>query len=129
MALIRFALAPGERFSGAVHAHPDQEEVFVALEGEATFVTSEAVVGAGEAVRFAPGEFQSAGNEADDRLVALAVGAPKETETVLVSRILTLGEEVTCPACGRDSLRIAADPNRELVCPDCGAERPVEAGG
>lgn len=128
MALIRFALAPGERFSGAVHAHPDQEEVFVVLEGEATFVTEheEVVVGADEAVRFAPGEFQSGGNEADDRLVALAVGAPKEAENVLISRILTLEEDVTCPACGRDSLRIAADPDRELICPDCGAERTVE---
>ncbi len=31
LAIAYYALGPGERFSGSVHAHADQEEVFVAL--------------------------------------------------------------------------------------------------
>ena len=33
LALNRYRLDPGERFSGGMHAHMDQEEVFVILEG------------------------------------------------------------------------------------------------
>jgi uncharacterized cupin superfamily protein len=37
VAINRYRLAPGEEFPGGLHAHADQEEVFVVLEGEATF--------------------------------------------------------------------------------------------
>lgn len=128
LALVRYALSPGERFSGALHAHLDQEEVFVVLDGEATFETSEGAVtvGAGEAIRFAPGEFQSGGNASDDDLVALAVGAPPGSTAVRISRILTLDRDVTCPGCGHDSMRLGrGDDEPELVCPDCGAGADV----
>ncbi|ELY94112.1 hypothetical protein [Natrialba taiwanensis] len=142
LAITRYVLDPGERFSGSVHAHTDQEEVFVVLAGEATFeielghaagvesenVTSderELVVGEFEAVRFAPGEFQSGRNDSDDRVVAIALGAPRDSEDVRVTRIPVLEDRnVTCPDCDHDHLRIGDDDEAELVCPACGA--PVE---
>ena len=39
VAIVQYALAPGERLSGAVHTHMDQEEIFVVLDGEITFET------------------------------------------------------------------------------------------
>lgn len=53
---------PAGRLPGGLHAYADQEELFVVVEGTATFETyrdgtGEAVtVAAGEPVRFAPGE-------------------------------------------------------------------------
>ena len=62
------------------------------LEGTATFQTEDGTVevGADEAVRFAPWEYQEGKNESDDRVRALAMGAPKEmgeTREVPVSRV------------------------------------------
>lgn len=127
-AVVRYALAPGERFSGSLHAHPDQEEIFVVLEGEATFKTEtgETSVAAGEAVRFEPGEFQTGGNRGDGPVVALAVGAPKDTGAVLVSRIPVLDDlDVECPDCGLDFMRISQE-GPGLVCPECAARLEVE---
>ena len=80
------------------------------MEGTATFETGEprrgsipasggtaseegpVEVGAGEAVRFDRGEFQRGWNHGDERVVALALGAP-----------LDYGEQVKlrdCPSCG-----------------------------
>ncbi|SDR34732.1 cupin domain-containing protein [Natronobacterium texcoconense] len=133
VSMVQYALEPGERFSGAAHAHPDQEEVFVVLEGEATFEVGRAAdddgprtvrIGENEAIRFAPGEFQTGWNDVDDRLVALALGAPRESEDVRVDRIPVLGEDsVTCPDCGHDHARIG---DEGLVCPDCGASIAVD---
>jgi uncharacterized cupin superfamily protein len=55
-----FELEPGESFSGGMHTHHDQEEVFYVQEGTATFETpdGEPVVREGELIRFAPGEYQ-----------------------------------------------------------------------
>lgn len=138
LALARYALEPGERFSGSVHAHPDQEEVFVVLEGEATFVTrppaedgspadlETITVGATEAIRFAPGEFQSGANESDGEVVALALGAPRDGEDVRISRIPVLGDRnVECPDCGHDHMRLSSKPDTELECPECGGELRV----
>ena len=73
-----FELEPGESFSGGFHTHYDQEEVFYVLEGTATFDTEDGavIVDAGEAIRFAPGEFQHGYNDADERVVGWAFGAP-----------------------------------------------------
>jgi len=123
VAVVHYALDPGERFSGSVHAHMDQEEVFVILEGEATFETEggEVVVGENEAIRFGPGEFQTGWNDTDGRVEALALGAPRDTEDVRLSRIVGDGD-VSCPECGHDHMQV--DPSAEdseLVCPECGA--------
>ena len=77
VALNRSRLDPGERFTDGMHAHMDQEEIFVVVKGEATFETmdGEVDVGAGEAIRFAPGEFQSGKNDSDGEIVAFALGA------------------------------------------------------
>ncbi|WP_255167723.1 cupin domain-containing protein [Natrononativus amylolyticus] len=135
LAIAYYRLAPGERFSGSVHAHMDQEEVFVVLEGEATFTvrqrstdgeppaTRETVaVGPNEAVRFEPGEFQSGANESAREVVALALGAPRDSEEVRISSIPVLDRDVECPDCGHDNMRVSSDPDSELVCPECGGE-------
>ncbi|RDI71167.1 cupin domain-containing protein [Halopelagius longus] len=117
-ALNRYRLAPGDGFPGGLHAHADQEEVFVVVRGTATFETmdGEIAVDAGEAVRFAPGEFQSGRNDSDGVLVAFAMGAPRQTDDVRVP--------VECPDCGRDDVRVeAGGDGPTFVCPDCGSER------
>ena len=119
VAINRFRLDPGERFTDAMHAHMDQEEVFVVVEGEATFETREGDVdvGAGEAIRFAPGEFQSGTNDGDAAVVAFALGAPRDSEDIRIAQ--------ECPECGHDNVRAvpAADGDGfDLQCPECGAE-------
>ncbi|PSQ00871.1 cupin [Halobacteriales archaeon QS_4_69_31] len=117
MALNRYRLDPGERFSGGLHAHMDQEEVFVIVEGEAAFETmdGEVTVDEGEVIRFAPGEFQSGKNDSDGEVVAFAMGAPRDSEDVRVPQ--------DCPGCGNDNMRaIPADDGFDLQCPECGEE-------
>jgi mannose-6-phosphate isomerase-like protein (cupin superfamily) len=130
VSIVHYVLEPGERFSESVHAHMDQEEVFVVVEGEATFALrdegDEVTVGENEAIRFAPGEFQSGKNDSDETVVAFGLGAPRHTEDVRISRIPTLDESVECPECGRGDMRIPAEEDSGLVCPDCGAELKVE---
>ena len=129
VAITRYVLEPGERFSGSVHAHMDQEEVFVVLEGEATFETEadEVVVRENEVIRFGPGEFQTGANDGDGPVVALALGAPRETEDVRISRISVLDDrDVTCPDCGHDHMRIPTGDEPGLVCPACGATLVVD---
>lgn len=127
VAVARYVLDPGERFSGALHAHADQEEIFLVVEGEATFRTreGEVTVGEDEAVRFAPGEFQTGGNEGDDPVVAFALGAPKETEDVRIARIPGVGD-IACPECGHDEMRVPDEAGDPLVCPECSGELAVE---
>ncbi|OTF10536.1 cupin domain-containing protein [Halorubrum sp. SD690R] len=117
VALNRYRLDPGERFSGGLHAHMDQEEIFVVVEGEATFETmdGDVSVGAGEAVRFAPGEFQSGKNDGDEPVVAFALGAPRDSEDVRIPQ--------ECPECGHENMRaVPSDDGFDLRCPECGAE-------
>lgn len=124
VAINRYVLEPGERFSGSVHAHMDQDEIFLVLAGEATFETreGEVSVGAGEAIRFGPGEFQSGRNGGDRKVEAIGLGAPRDSEDVRISRIPVLGTDVSCPDCGNEEMKIAREDGVELVCPDCGAE-------
>jgi len=115
VAVNHYRLDPGERFSGGLHAHMDQEEIFVVIEGEATFETPDELVrvSAGEAVRFAPGEFQSGKNNGDETVVAL--GAPRDSEDVRIPQ--------ECPECGHDNVRaIPADDGFDLRCPECETE-------
>lgn len=117
VAINRYRVAPGDGFPSGLHAHADQEEVFVVVAGEATFETldGEVTVGAGEAARFAPGEFQTGENRGDGDLVAFALGAPRETDDVRVP--------ATCPECDAETLRLdTAGANLTFRCPDCDAE-------
>ncbi len=117
VAINHYRLAPGEGFPGGLHAHADQEEVFLVLEGAATFETmdGEVTVGAGEAIRFAPGEFQSGTNDSAEDLVAVALGAPRDTGDTRVP--------VDCLECGHADLRLdAGEDGLSFACPDCAVE-------
>jgi uncharacterized cupin superfamily protein len=120
-----FELEPGESFSGGLHAHGDQEEVFYVEGGTATFdvgVERESVtVEAGEAIRFEPGEFQTGYNAGDERVVGWALGAPGATHDwdELVSR-------VHCPDCGEETTHDTdlAEGGFEVTCLECGNVQP-----
>lgn len=123
VAINYYQLDPGEGFSGGLHTHMDQEEAFYIIEGTATFETmptadaepTEITVGAGEAVRFAPGEYQSGRNAGDEPLTGLALGAPRDSEDVRVPQ--------PCRDCGHENMRaVPGDEGFTLVCPDCGTE-------
>ena len=122
-----YVLDPGEAFTDGLHAHLDQEEAFLILEGEATFETKPALdaesetvtVGEGELVRFGTGEYQQGRNESDERLRALALGAPQGSTDIRVA--------APCRNCGdSDYLEFTLiDGEPGMVCPECGTE--VEA--
>jgi len=120
LAVNHYILEPGESFGFGYHRHADQEELFYVLEGTATFETEEGdvTVSAEEAIRFAPGEWQLGRNETDERVVALALGAPADTGETDILR--------TCPDCGkRQPVRIEPTNDRDAlvaICEECGAE-------
>jgi len=120
MALNYYELAPGDSFGFGYHRHGEQEELFYVESGTVTFETEdgEVVVAAGETVRFAPGEWQLGTNEGDERVVALAMGAPQDMGDTTMLR--------ECPDCeGRTENEIEmADDRSALVtiCTECGAE-------
>jgi len=113
-----YELDPDESFAFGYHRHEGQEELFYVLEGTATFETEAgtAEVGAGEAVYFEPGEWQQGWNRTDDRVVALAIGAPQEGGEVDIER--------DCETCGertRQEVVPAEDDDVLLTrCVDCG---------
>jgi uncharacterized cupin superfamily protein len=122
LALNYYELEPGDSFSFAYHSHEVQEEVFYVQSGTATFETEAGpvTVDAGEFVRFDRGELQRGWNRGDERVVALALGAP-----------LDYGEQVQlrhCEACGeRTDSRIESDEESGdtvvvAYCAACGAE-------
>ncbi|MFC4357451.1 cupin domain-containing protein [Halobium salinum] len=123
LAINHYDLAPGDSFSAGMHTHLDQEELFYVISGTATFETrdGEVEVGAGEAIRFARGDYQSGRNDAEvgadgEHVVALALGAPKGSTEMRVPQ--------PCPECG-DSDELAvffAEDGFTLRCPTCGAE-------
>ena len=122
-AINHYSLDPGEGFSGGLHTHLDQEEAFYVISGTATFEyadeplgeTDTVEVGPDEAVRFAPGEYQTGSNEGDEPVKALAFGAPNESTDVRVPG--------PCPECENESLQLTfEDGEMGTVCPECGSE-------
>lgn len=129
LAAVRYRLAPGEGFPSGLHAHHDQEEVFVVLDGEAVFEVlppaesweddrptgREVTAAASEAVRFAPDEFQTGRNPAtaDEDLVALAFGAPKGTSDVRIP--------AACPRADCDALALRLGTGGDAFTFDCPA--------
>ncbi len=120
LAVNYYELAPGDSFAFAYHRHSVQEEVFYVQSGTATFETEagDVEVAAGELIRFGPGEFQRGWNRGDDRVVALALGAPLE-----------YGEQVTlraCDDCGErtdHALERTEDGDTVVaVCEPCGTQ-------
>jgi len=120
LAINYYELEAGDSFGFGYHRHEAQEEVFYVQQGTVTFETEDGdvPVDAGEVIRFGPGEWQRGTNAHDERVVALALGAPKDGgETEMVR---------DCPDCGeRTHQRVdRADDGEALVtlCGDCGAE-------
>jgi len=123
VAINHYQVPAGEGLPSGLHAHYDQEEVFVVLAGEATFETlreGEVTVGARAAIRFAPGEYQSGRNDGDRPLELLALGAPPDTTDTRIP--------FPCPDCGCEALRLKSDGETLVFdCPDCGAVHPPAA--
>lgn len=115
-----YELEPGDSFGFGYHSHESQEELFYVVEGAVTFetATGDVQVDAGEAIRFEPGESQLGTNRGDDRVVALAVGAPKESGELHMLR--------ECAECGgRTPNAVQMTEDREAivtVCLECGFE-------
>lgn len=117
-AMNHYVLKPGEAFSADLHTHLDQEEVFYIYEGKVMFRTAdeEIKVGAGEAIRFAPGgEYQRGVNEGENLVKALALGAPTGSTDIRVPQ--------SCNECNEsEELRVVFDnTGMVLRCPECGA--------
>lgn len=112
-----YRIEPGGGLPAGLHAHFDQEEVFIVLAGTAVFETFDGAVtlGAGEAIRFAPGEFQSGRNPGETAVELLALGAPKDTEDIRIP--------CSCPECTAPSLRLSFGDQLTFVCPECAASR------
>ena len=118
LAVNYYELESGDSFAFGYHSHADQEEVFYVQSGTVTFETADGPVevGAGEAIRFAPGEFQRGVNGGSDRVVALALGAPRESGELELLR--------ECPDCGErtgNTIEMADDRDALVtLCEDCG---------
>ncbi|GAA0264475.1 hypothetical protein GCM10009000_095930 [Halobacterium noricense] len=128
-----YELDAGDSFAYGLHSHENQEEIFHVLAGTVTFETldvqqsatpddepastEEVEVGAGELVRFGPGEFQRGVNRGDERVRALAIGAPQEAGDTEILR--------ECEDCGETTTQTIelADDHSEIraVCEACGA--------
>lgn len=118
-----FRLDPGESFSGGLHTHHDQEEVFYVETGTATFEVSrdreEVEVDAGELIRFAPGEFQAGWNRGDEQVVGWAIGAPDAKhdwdgiESIIHCR--------DCDTETAHGLELTDDGQFRLTCTECGS--------
>ncbi|MFB6295234.1 MAG: cupin domain-containing protein [Halobacteriales archaeon] len=122
LAINYYELEPGDSFAFAYHNHEIQEEVFYVQSGTATFETEDGPVEveAGEVTRFDRGEFQRGWNRGEERVIALAMGAPLE-----------YGEGVKlryCGACGEETdNRIEREEDGGTAvavtyCKACGAE-------
>jgi mannose-6-phosphate isomerase-like protein (cupin superfamily) len=120
VALNYYELDPGESFAYGFHAHENQEEVFYVQQGTVTFRTADGDVtaAAGEVVRFGPGEYQRGVNRGEDRVVALALGAPQDAGETEILR--------ECEDCGVETpqgLSLAAGKSAVVVtCEECGSE-------
>lgn len=121
-----FELEPGDSFSFAYHRHEIQEEIFYIQEGTATFqVESGSVtIGAGEVIRFGPGEFQRGWNRTDEPLTALAFGAPLEYGSVVRLRDCTVCGTMTDNDLDREPATGGFDDEEIVIatCKECGEQ-------
>lgn len=112
----RFTLESGATLPWGIHAHYDQEEVFLVTDGVLTFETldGEVSVAAGEAIRFAPGDYQVCRNDGPESVSYFAIGAPPESTDIRVP--------LSCHECKSQELRLDSGQDG-LACPECGASR------
>lgn len=127
LSMNHYELDAGESLTLSKHRHGEQEEVFYVLSGTVTFETEdgEETLGADEAVRVPPGEFQLGTNREESPATVLALGAPREyrTDTEWL---------VDCEACGERTTHVfgPAEADDEYVyrCTECeGATHRVRA--
>lgn len=115
-----YHIGPHERLSG-LHAHLDQEEIFIPIEGKVTFETMDGEVGVrvGEVISFSPGEYQSAKNNSAKEAIVLALGAPRESENIRIP--------YPCPECPSENLQPSVDENNSeiLACTNCGTRMEI----
>jgi uncharacterized cupin superfamily protein len=122
VALNHYELEPGDSFAFAYHSHEIQEEVFYVQSGTATFDTEDGPVEVGprEVIRFDREEFQRGWNRGDERVVALAIGAPLDYGRQIKLRYCESCEEET-----DNSLERAEEGGGEVrvaLCKECGEE-------
>jgi len=119
-----FELQPGESFSGGLHTHRDQEEVFYVEAGTAEFDVGEeretVTVDTGEVIRFEPGEFQTGyvPEDADESVTGWAFGAPGARHDWE-----DLESMVHCRECDEElphQTGITAEGRFEFTCTECG---------
>lgn len=129
-------LDPGESFSGGLHTHTDQEELFLVLEGTATFETATGPgaeretteVGAHEAIHFeADGPFQQGRNETDSVVRGFALGVPGSRHEWAGTKAL-----LECPSCEKEQVfefeaedpgvRMPDPADVTMTCSTCGHE-------
>ncbi|MFW6447965.1 MAG: cupin domain-containing protein [Halobacteriota archaeon] len=125
LAINYYELEPGDSFAFAYHRHEIQEEVFVVLSGTATFDTADGPVAVGphEAVRFGPGEWQRGWNRGEERVVAIALGAPLAYGEMPKRRECPRCESVTQSELERrDDDEAPGGTAVVAICLDCGAE-------
>lgn len=124
LAINYYNLDPGQGFSGVFHTHLEQEEAFYILSGTATFEYADepladrdtVEVGPDEAIRFAPGEYQSGWNRGEEQVTGVAFGAPLDTE----DPVRVPGP---CPECDEPALKLLfGDREVGTRCPGCGVE-------
>lgn len=129
-------LEPGEAFSGGLHTHTDQEELFVVLDGTATWETKEAAgdeptrteVGPMEAIHFGMGDaYQTGRNETDDVVRGLAIGVPGSRHTWEGTKAL-----IDCETCGEETVftieaegRMPDIEDTAITCTECGTDLEV----
>jgi mannose-6-phosphate isomerase-like protein (cupin superfamily) len=129
-------LDPGEAFSGGLHIHTDQEELFLVLEGTATWETKEEAggestfteVGPMEAIHFGEGDvYQTGRNETDEVVRGIAIGVPGSRHNWEGTRAL-----IDCATCGEETVftieaegRMPDIADTTITCTECGTDLEV----
>ena len=125
-----FELAPGDSFSGGLHTHHDQEEVFYIESGTAEFTVGmdreTVTVDEGELIRFEPGELQTGGapEDADEDVVGWALGAPDSQHDWDELESVTYCRE--CEEERRHATEMTEDFGFRMTCKECGNEFTIE---
>lgn len=125
-------LVPGEAFSGGLHLHTDQEELFLVLAGTATWETKEGPgdeptlteVGPMEAIHFEKSDvYQTGRNESGGVVRGLAIGVPGSRHDWAGT-----GAFVDCETCGEETVFTLEGEGRmpdigemTIACTRCGA--------
>lgn len=117
-----YEVSPGDRFAGAYHRHLEREELFLVVEGTAVFRTEfgSVEVNEGEAIYFAPGDWQLGRNDRPATVEALMIGHPKPLAPVEAY--------LDCPNCEDERIFVVEPGSQEpgeavpeeRRCTDCG---------